>query len=96
MDISTLPLSILRSRVSIVSQDPFLFSGTVRQNLDPFEVHLDSEIWQAITHCFAAVMVQQLGGLHGKIEKGGSNLSAGQKQLLCLTRALLKSSKVKI
>lgn len=94
VDINTLPLSVLRSRIAIVPQEPFLFSGTVRDNLDPRALHLDSEIWNAITHCLTSPLVQSLGGLSGRIEVGGSNLSAGQKQLLCLTRALLKSAKV--
>lgn len=96
VDINTLPLNVLRNRVAIVPQEPFLFSGTVRDNLDPRSLHLDSEIWNAITHCLTSPLVQGLGGLSGKIESGGSNLSAGQKQLLCLTRALLKSAKVSI
>lgn len=94
VNIDTLALNVLRSRVAIVPQEPFLFSGTVRDNLDPRSLHLDSEIWNAITHCLTSPLVQSLGGLSGRIETGGSNLSAGQKQLLCLTRALLKSAKV--
>ena len=58
------------------------------------KLFVDSEIWSAITNCLAGPLVQALGGLYGKIETNGSNLSAGQKQLLCLTRALLKSSKI--
>lgn len=95
VNIDTVPLSVLRSRVAIVPQEPFLFSGTVRENLDPRTLHLDSEIWNSITHCLTSPLVQSLGGLNGRIESGGSNLSAGQKQLLCLTRALLKSAKVR-
>lgn len=94
VDINTLPLNVLRSRVAIVPQEPFLFAGTVRDNLDPRSLHLDSEIWNAITHCLTSSLVQSLGGLSGRIDSGGANLSAGQKQLLCLTRALLKSAKV--
>ena len=94
VDINTLPLAVLRSRVAIVPQEPFLFAGTVRENIDPRSLHLDSEIWNAVTHCLTSPLVQSLGGLSGRIESGGSNLSAGQKQLLCLTRALLKSAKV--
>lgn len=96
VDIHTLPLNVLRSRIAIVPQEPFLFSGTVRDNLDPKALHLDSEIWNAITHCLTSPLVQSLGGLSGRVESGGSNLSAGQKQLLCLTRALLKSAKVSL
>jgi ATP-binding cassette, subfamily C (CFTR/MRP), member 10 len=94
VDTNTMPLNILRSRIAIVSQEPFLFTGTVRENLDPRGIYLDSEITNAIQHCLTSPLVQSLGGLNGKIEGGGTNLSAGQKQLLCLTRALLKSAKV--
>lgn len=96
VDIQTMPLYELRNRIAIVSQEPFLFSGTVRENLDPRQSYLDSEIWNAISHCLTSPLVQSLGGLDGRIESGGTNLSAGQKQLLCLTRALLKSAKVGI
>lgn len=94
VNIESLPLRILRDRIAIVPQEPFLFSGTVRDNLDPRRMHLDSEIWNAVAHCLTSPLVQSLGGLSGRIDIGGSNLSAGQKQLLCLTRALLKSAKV--
>ncbi|XP_058124847.1 ATP-binding cassette sub-family C member 10 [Anopheles ziemanni] len=94
VNIATLPLDVLRSRIALISQDPFLFNGTVRENLDPRAVHIDSEIWEAITCCLANPLVQALGGLDAKLDVSGSNLSAGQKQLLCLTRALLKKSKI--
>lgn len=94
VDIATLPLTTLRSRIAIVPQEPFLFSGTIRENMDPRSLHLDSEIWNSISNCLATPLVQSLGGLSAQLEAGGSNLSAGQKQLLCLSRALLKRSKV--
>ncbi|XP_055637767.1 ATP-binding cassette sub-family C member 10 [Toxorhynchites rutilus septentrionalis] len=94
VNIATLPLDVLRSRIAVVSQDPFLFNGTIRQNLDPRSLHMDSEIWEAITCCLASPLVQALGGLEAMLDPNGSNLSAGQKQLLCLTRAVLKKSKI--
>lgn len=95
MNILNVSLGILRDRIDIISQDPFLFEGTVRENLDPKSNHYDNEIWHAVTQSTTATcLVQSLGGLEGRIERGGSNLSAGQKQLLCLMRALLKNSKV--
>uniref|UniRef100_A0A1I8QDH6 ABC-type xenobiotic transporter n=1 Tax=Stomoxys calcitrans TaxID=35570 RepID=A0A1I8QDH6_STOCA len=95
VNIKTLSLYTLRERIGIIPQEPFLFEGTIRENLDPRGIHYDSEIWHAITNCSAATyLVQSVGGLDGKLERGGINLSAGQKQLLCLARALLKNSKV--
>ena len=95
VNLKTLALKVLRDRIGIIPQEPFLFEGTVRENLDPRSLYYDSEIWHAVTNCSAATyLVQSLGGLDGKLERGGINLSAGQKQLLCLARALLKNSEV--
>jgi ATP-binding cassette, subfamily C (CFTR/MRP), member 10 len=94
INIAALPIAVLRSRIAIVPQEPFLFSGRIRDNLDPRELHLDSEIWKALNSCLASPLVQSLGGLNAQLESGGDNLSSGQKQLFCLTRALLKNSKI--
>ncbi|XP_075152571.1 ATP-binding cassette sub-family C member 10 [Haematobia irritans] len=95
VNVKTLSLYTLRDRIGLIPQEPFLFEGTIRENLDPRGAHYDSEIWHAITNCSAATyLVQSVGGLDGKLDRGGINLSAGQKQLLCLARALLKNSKV--
>lgn len=94
VDIATLSLHILRSRIALVPQDSFLFAGTIRENMDPRNLHLDSDIWNAINCCLAAPLVQTLGGLSAYLDTRGSNISAGQKQLLCLARALLRKSKI--
>lgn len=94
VNIATLPIYELRDRISVVPQEPFLFRGTIKENLDPRKDHTESELWTALKNCLSLELVQSLGGLNGRVENLGSNLSAGQKQLLCLTRALLKNSKV--
>lgn len=95
VNIATLKLAVLRGRMALVPQQPFLFAGTVRENMDPRGFHLDSKIWQALGECMATQLVQSLGGLNALLESNGRNLSAGQKQLLCLARALLKNAKVR-
>lgn len=94
VDIATLPLNVLRSRIALVPQEPFIFAGTIRENIDPNGLHLDSSIWNVISQCLATPLVQNLGGLNAELTAGGNNLSTGQKQLFCLARALLKNAKV--
>ncbi|XP_018496938.2 multidrug resistance-associated protein 1 [Galendromus occidentalis] len=85
----------LRKKLSIIPQDPILFSGTLRLNLDPFGGHKDEELWHAIEHAHLKRFVaKQDKGLDFEISEGGENLSVGQRQLLCLARALLRNSKI--
>lgn len=57
VDIATLPLKVLRSRIALVPQEPFIFAGTIRENMDPHGLHLDSSIWNVINQCLATPLV---------------------------------------
>ncbi|WAR56973.1 hypothetical protein PtB15_8B17 [Puccinia triticina] len=96
VDISQIGLNDLRSKVSIIPQDSQCFEGSLRANLDPEGLKTDEELWKVLEHSKLKAHIQSLeGGLDARIEEGGNNLSNGQRQLLCLARAmLLKSSKI--
>ena len=81
-------LAALRSRLTIIPQDPVLFSGSLRMNLDPFDNHTDDQIWTALEHAHLKAFVGNLpgDGLSFEVNEGGENLSVGQRQLVCLAR----------
>ncbi|KAJ3026911.1 UNVERIFIED_CONTAM: hypothetical protein HDU68_004835 [Siphonaria sp. JEL0065] len=95
IDISTLGVKDLRSRLSIIPQDPILFSGTVRSNLDPFGEHQDIDIWNALESAGMKAVVSAMdGGLNATVDSLGENLSVGTRQLVCLARAILRNPKL--
>ncbi|CAF0847568.1 unnamed protein product, partial [Didymodactylos carnosus] len=95
VDITKIGLHDVRSKITIIPQDAVIFAGTIRFNLDPFGTYSDEEIWNVLElthlkHHTAALK----DGLSYQLTEGGENLSAGEKQLLCIARALLRKSKI--
>ena len=105
VDISSIGLHELRRKMAIIPQNPACFSGTVRSNIDPFDEYTDEEVWAALERCEMKTPVLQMidngvdnpsAALAAPVAEYGENLSQGQRQLLCLARAVLQQAKILI
>eukprot|EP00158_Paraphelidium_tribonemae_P009637 Partr_v1_DN28917_c0_g1_i2_m25279 putative ATP-binding cassette, sub-family C (CFTR MRP), member len=95
IDVSTLGLDDLRKNIAIIPQEPVLFKGTVRSNLDPFNASTDEQIWAALDSVHLGKKIREMSDkLESTVIENGKNFSLGQRQLFCIARAILSRTKV--
>lgn len=90
-NIKDIAIETLRSRISIIPQDPVLFSGSIRDNLDPFRQYSDTDLWKVLEDVSLKDVIKNLDL---KITEGGNNFSTGQRQLICLARTVVNKNKI--
>ena len=90
-----MPIKELRKRVTLIPQDPILFTGTLRFNLDPEEQFRDHELFRVLKKAnLLKILKHEQRGLYQEISEGGQNFSSGERQLICVCRAILRKSKL--